>query len=147
MVLLAAVLASVLALVGCSTDEENLAASSDGFRIEVGALLMSNIMVLSAAEGQPGTVLGAVKNNGDDSVEVSVGLPGGQASSLEVAAGETLLLGPEDRSVRIPSMPVPVGATVELRLGSARDGSTTVAVPVLDDTFPRYEDLVPAPTS
>ncbi|MEP7764319.1 hypothetical protein [Sanguibacter sp. 25GB23B1] len=144
-VLLVAVLASALALAGCSTEEVDNAASNDGLRVELGSLLMSNIMVLSAAEGQPGTVLGAVDNNGDESVTVSVGLPDEQAQSFDVASGETLLLGPEDYPVPIRSIPAPPGATVDLTLTSTRDGSTTLAVPVLDGTFPRYEDLVPEP--
>lgn len=144
-----AVVGAVIALVtlsGCTVGQvDNEAASSDGLRVELGDLLMSDIMVLSAAEGQPGTVLGAVKNTGDAPAEVSIGLPDGQTESFDVASDETLLLGPEDHPVPIRSMPVPPGSTVDLVISSTRDGSTRVPAPVLDGTFPRYADLVPSP--
>lgn len=147
--LLAALVVSLLALTGCAVavEEVDHAASNDGLRVELGPLLMSNIMVLSPAEGQPGTVLGAVDNNGDDTVEVTIGLTDEPIETLDVAPGETVLLGPEDHPVSIESVPARPGATVDLIFTSSEGGSTTRSVPVLDGTFPRYEDLVPEPTS
>lgn len=142
-------LVGALALVGCSFGPEDVdhAASNDGLRVELGDLLMSNIMVLSAAEGQPGTVLGAVDNNGERAVDVSIGLPDTQATSFAVGPGETVLLGPKDHSVPIASVPERPGATVELVIATGRYGSKSVPAPVLDGTFPRYADLVPSPTA
>lgn len=145
----ASVLTGVISLVGCALGPEDVdhAASNDGLRVELGDLLMSGVMVLSAAEGQPGTVLGAVDNNGDHAVDVSIGLPDAPAPSFAVAPGETVLLGPEDHPVAVASVPARPGATVELVIATGRYGSTTVPAPVLDGTFPRYADLVPSPTS
>lgn len=144
----ASLLASSLALVGCSFGDDDVdnAASNDGLRVELGDLLMSDIMVLSSAEGQPGTVLGAVANNGEQAVDVSIGLPDAQAPSFAVGPGETVLLGPEDHPVPIDSVPARPGATVELVIATGRYGSRSVPAPVLDGTFPRYADLVPSPT-
>lgn len=142
-----ACLVVLLALVGCSSDDVDHAASNDGLRIELGDLLLSDIMVLSTAEGAPGTVLGAVANDGDSVAGVALRLPGTKASTVEVAPGETVLLGPEDHEIPLASVPARPGATVDLVVESARYGAKTVAVPVLDGSFPRYSELVPTPTS
>ncbi len=140
-----------LLLAGCaSTNEIRTDASSDGLRAELGGLLLSNLMVLSAGESQPGTVLGAVANHGEGVATVSIGLEDATSpASFEVPEGATLLLGPEDQRVRVQDMPQPPGAVVSLRIISDRDGQIVRRVPVLDATLDYYEGLVPtsSPTS
>ena len=145
----AAVLVATMLLVGgCSrTNEVATQASSDGLRAELGGLLFSNLMVLAAGEGEPGTVLGAVANHGQGSVTVSIGLPGDEPEPFEVAEDETVLLGPEEHRIRLQDMPEPPGTVIELHIVSDRDGELTRRVPVLDATLDYYEGLVPSSPS
>lgn len=90
---LAVVLAAIgLVLAGCAeTNEVRTQASSDGLRAELGGLLLSNLMVLAAGEGKPGTVLGAVANHADGTVTVSIGVAGEtRAETFEVAEEATV---------------------------------------------------------
>jgi hypothetical protein len=140
------VLAAVLMLAACSRGPGVEGASNDGLRVELGDLLLADMMVLSSGTGQPGTVIGGVTNRGGASDVVALGLPDGRVATLTVAAGETLLLGPEKHAVRIDAVPAPPGAMMELVIDSRANGERTVVVPVLDGTFPRYSDLVPSPS-
>lgn len=141
---------SVLGLSACSVTNQITTksdyAASDGVRVSLGEVTVINLMVLSAAEGDPGTVLGAVANHGPDRVEVSIAPAddSAQDTSFDVPGGGTVLLGPDrDDSLELDPTPVPPGSMVDLTITSDRDGSTTVRVPVLDGTLPAYSDLVP----
>ena len=137
-----------LVLAGCSATNPATTtrdyAASDGVDVTLGDLDLGNLMVLAAEEGAPGTVLGSVTNTGGDSTTVQLGLAD-DATSLEVGAGETVLLGPEQEPVDLAAVPVAPGALVELTVASEADGTTTVRVPVLDGTLEQYADLVPVP--
>lgn len=140
-------LAAVGATAGCyQANAVTEPASSDGLRLELGDLLLSDLMVLAVGEGEPGTLLGAVSNDGDQDTEVTISLPGGdQAVTFDVDAGQTVLLGPDDQRVRFEEVPDAPGANVEILVSSTEDGEVTRRVPVLDDTFERYDELVPTP--
>lgn len=141
----------ILVVSACSvrpTGNDVPASSNDGLSVELGDVRLSNVLVLTASRGQPGTVLGAIDNDAAEPAEVSIGLAAGDAATtVPVEPGEVVLLGPRDESVPIPAVPARPGATVDLDIVSPGHGSTTVSVPVLDDTFPRYADLVPEPTA
>lgn len=141
-----ALLAAVMTLVACATQPSIEQSSNDGVREEIGDLLLTDMMVLSAGTGEPGTVIGGITNRGAASDIVALGLPDGGSATLTVEAGETLLLGPEEHTVRISAVPEPPGATMDLVIDSRAHGKRTIAVPVLDGTFPRYSDLVPPET-
>ncbi len=146
-----AVVAVSLALgtAGCSVTNPittlNDYAASDGTLAEVGELRAINLLVLASAEGAEGTALGGVSNTGAEAVEVTLAFPEGSAStSFDLAPGETVTLGPDqEEHFEIDSVPVPPGTYVELSIGTGRDGTTTVQVPVLDGTLPEYAELVP----
>jgi hypothetical protein len=92
-------------------------ASSDGLRAEIGDLLLSNLMVLSADDGQPGTVLGAVADHGDETASVSIGLAGRpSADQSEIAPDDVVLLDPDEHRIRLHDMPKPPGAVVDLHI-------------------------------
>ncbi|MCL3861488.1 hypothetical protein [Actinotalea sp. K2] len=138
-----------LGLAGCSVTNPMTTswsyAASDGVRVELSDMVVvENLFVLTAAEGEPGTVLGAVVNRGGQDVEVSIGLPDGTSSqAFTVPAGLSQRLGPDDEAIDIDAVPAAPGALVELAVISDRSGSTTLRVPVLDGTLPEYTDLVP----
>lgn len=133
---------------GCSEEDQYTEqASSDGVRLELGPLLLSDLMVVASEEGAPGVLLGAVSNDGDEPTRVTIGLVDGpEAAGFDLDAGATVLLTPEDREIRFDTVPAPPGADVEIEVSSSAHGDATVRVPVLDDTFERYDEVVPTPT-
>ena len=143
-----ALAASALVLAGCSATNPvtttKAYAASDGLDQTLGSLTFGNLLVLTAAEGDPGTVLGSVTNAATSEATVTIGIAGDE-TTLPVPAGATVLLGPETTAVPLSSVPAAPGALVELVLASTADGSVTLQVPVLDGTFPQYATLVPSP--
>lgn len=143
--LVALALAAATTLSACSSELPMTArpyAASDGLDVTVGTLAAGNLLVLTSAEGAAGTVLGSLTNNGDEAVTATVGSPDAPVQ-VEIPAGGTALLGPEDVAVPIAAVPAPPGALTALVVASDADGSTTVEVPVLDGTLEEYASLVP----
>ena len=147
---LAATAGLAVALSGCSATNQittrNDYAASDGVRSQLGDVALGNLIVLTSAEGAPGTLIGSVTNGGQGDVEVTLGVGDGAGQgSIELAPGETVLLGPDqDVELEIDAVPAPPGAFVDVNVSSDQGGSSTVGVPVLDGTLPEYADLVPA---
>ncbi|EYR63840.1 lipoprotein [Actinotalea ferrariae CF5-4] len=108
-----------------------------------------NLMVLTAEEGGTGALYGAAWNNNTVPVDVTVALPDGTVlGTVAVPAGGTVTLGSaQEEQVRVPDVPVPPGAVMELVVGTDRGGQVTAAVPVLDGTLPPYDPLVPVAPS
>lgn len=119
---------------------------SDGVAAALGDLRLGNLIVLTEAEGAPGTLVGQVTNQGAASATVAFGVAGVQLGQpLDVGTGQTVIVGPDrDRSVDLDAVPVPPGAFLEVTVAVDTAGTTTVQVPVLDGTFPEYTDLVPS---
>lgn len=142
-----AVLGLSLALTGCSATNSITTTvpydPSDGVGLVLGDVELSNILVLSAAEGAPGTLLGSATNRGGGEAELTIGLGDGGGTTIGLDAGETVLLGPEHEPVDLEAVPAPPGALVTLHVDSDAGGATTLDVPVLDGTLPEYADLVP----
>ncbi|MCV2395049.1 hypothetical protein OEB99_12085 [Actinotalea sp. M2MS4P-6] len=119
-------------------------AASDGIDVTVGALRGGNLLVLTAAEGDPGTVLGSLTNTGEAAITAQVGSPDAPVT-VQIEPGATALLGPDHVEVAIASVPAPPGALTTIMVASDVDGSATVDVPVLDGTLEAYASLVPTP--
>ena len=164
-----AVVGVLLALTGCSATNPmtsmNNYEASDGIRVELGDVVGTNLLILTAGEGEPGTMLGALTNQGQDEVELTLALAGGQdgqagaeLTSVTLGAGDTVIFGPERatdaaagdeatgpprEALDLEAVPAPPGALADLTLTSDRAGTVGVRVPVLDGTLPEYTDLVP----
>lgn len=144
---LAPAVALALLLTGCSatnpiTTQADYAAS-DGIRAELGDLRLGNLLVLTSAEGEPGTLIGSVSNDGDQDAAVDITV-GESTTGLDVGARSSVVLGTEDgEQVEIDSVPAPPGALVDVTVTSDVGGTMTVRVPVLDGTLPEYTDLIP----
>jgi hypothetical protein len=145
-----------LVLAGCSatnqiTTEDEYSAS-DGVRLVLGDVRGSNLIVLVAAEGDPGTLQGGLINDGveDRSVTVSIG---DEETTVELGPKETVLLGVGRESedgfaeVTFPAVDVPPGGLVPVTVSTPEDGSIDVQVPVLDGTLPEYASAVPSASS
>lgn len=121
---------------------------SDGIRIEISdEIVAHNVMILSAAEGEPGYLVAGLTNytKTDTSVELTVG---DEIVSLEVPALETVLLRPEEPAEDgvdnlISAVPGAPGTNVEVRMVSPVFGSTSRMIPVLDGTLSPYDQYLP----
>lgn len=138
-------LAASLSLASCSLAAGSPpdVSTSKGVRLELGPVLVSGLMVLSTAEDAPGTVLGAIQNDGRRTVVLYIGLTARSHTAIGLYPGETVLLGPHDQPVLLDSVPAPPGGPVELTLSTAQGDWATQEVPVLDATFQRYDGLAP----
>lgn len=123
----------------------NSYAPSDGVRGDLGTQLrVENLMILTAAEGAEGTVLGGLVNETTSPADVTL-VVGSDATGhqVDVPGGESLLLGPEHHEVTLSAVPAPPGATVSVQVSTPESGSLTLDVPVLDGTIPPYDEYVP----
>ncbi|GAA1859704.1 hypothetical protein [Myceligenerans crystallogenes] len=127
---------------------------SDGVTVSVGAEEVSdftklrglNLMVVSAEEGAPGHLLGALTNDTQDDVTFTLSPDGAAPATFDVAAGETLYLGGESgEPVLLDTVTASPGASVPSTLEA--DGvATEFSLPVVDGALPEYADYVPAPS-
>jgi hypothetical protein len=142
-----AAVALILGLAGCSATNPMTTQweydPSDGVGETLGDVHFGNLIVLTADEGSPGTLVGFVGNRGDQDLQVTIEFEG-SSTEVELARGETVLLGPDrDDSLDIDSVGARPGSKVEAVLSTDRGGSSTLLLPVLDGTLPEYADLVP----
>ncbi|HMO12014.1 MAG TPA: hypothetical protein PKB06_11060, partial [Actinotalea sp.] len=70
----------------------------DGVSLRLGDLDAQALVVLTAAEGEPGTIVGALRNVGARDLSVTIGLPD-SVTEVEVPAGSSVLLGPQQVEV------------------------------------------------
>jgi hypothetical protein len=119
--------------------------ASDGIVTDLGPLKLSNILIISAGEDQPGRLIGAVYNSSSQDVTLTVnGAEGAQTEVPVKANSSTLLNETSDEAILSTSGGIP-GSLVDIRI--SEDGtnvSNTVKVPVLDATLPEYKEYLPA---
>lgn len=142
------VLAGV-ALAGCSTQSPittNMSYdASDGVGATVGAARATNLLVVTAEEGAPGVLVGAVTNDGVEEAAVTFAVEGSRDVDVRVGGGQTVFFGGEEDAIELATVPVRPGGTLPVQMSSPAGGSTTIPVPVLDGTLPEYASLVRTP--
>lgn len=141
-----------LTLAGCSATNqittEDVYSASDGVRFELGDVRGSNLHVLVAAEGDPGTLQGGLINDGTEDRSVTLAI-GDDETVVELGPKETVLLGVADAEgegyaeVTFPAVDAPPGGLVPVTISTPEDGSIVQQVPVLDGTLPEYASQVP----
>ncbi|MCK6210411.1 hypothetical protein KZX45_07640 [Georgenia sp. EYE_87] len=136
-------LCTALLLGGCSflnpitTMEEY--APGDGIRIDLTEdVTAENLMILTEGEGLPGHLLGAIDNNSEQPVVVTVVL-GSDGYAVPVDVPANGLVNFTDSQVVIPRVDEPPGATLTSVILSEQSGAYTVYIPVLDGTLPPYD--------
>lgn len=139
----AATIAGAALLTGCGAaspiQTKKLYAASDGVRVEIGeGLRAENLLLLTAGEGEPVRVIGALVNDTATEAEISLDLSG-VAQTYSVQANGVVDLTTAADIVEVPG--VLPGATATVTLTAQR--SVSHEVPVLDGTFPAYTELVP----
>jgi hypothetical protein len=158
LVLVPAVVGAMLALVGCSATNaittQKAYSPADGVRVVLSdSLTAENLVVLTAAKGARGTLLGAITNRGTSSEQVTITAEGADAVTVRVPAGTTTLLTPQTdkpstegvqrQAVDVKAVSVAPGAVLALTIAAGSSGNQAVSVPVLDGSMPEYTALVP----
>ena len=140
---------AALTLAGCSAvspiTTEKPYAPSDGVRVELGSSFSAaNLLIISAAEGEPGVLVGGLSNHSGDPIKVTLTPDGAKASTVRVPAGDTVLLGGDTSPpLALDTVGVAPGAVLPVTISTPDGGSLNVSIPVLDGTLPQYTDLVP----
>ena len=113
---------------------------SDGVRVVLAPKIsVENLMILSAAEGSPGAVQGAIRNNSDADATVAI-----DDNVFQVAAGDTFLLGGTNGAeLVIDEVSVRPGATLNVVVSGQDLEAQDVPVPVLDGTIAPYDEFLP----
>ncbi|NUU18876.1 hypothetical protein HP550_16610 [Cellulomonas humilata] len=145
-----------LVLAGCSATNpmttEDQYSASDGVRVTLGDVRASNLLVLSAAEGDVGSLQGGLVNESSEDRTVTLAV-GDEQTTVELGPKETVLLGAGRAQeegfaeVTFPAIEVPPGGLLPITVSTPEAGSVDVQVPVLDGTLPEYASAVPTASS
>jgi len=140
------VVASVAVASACSPIETNRPYSpSDGLRVDLTDDLRGlNLLVVSAADGDAGALVGAFANDSAEDVEFDVTPEGGDPVTVPVAAGETVYLGTEDGfDAQIGRVDVAPGGMLPVTVSVTSGEEQGMSLPVLDGTLEEYAHLLP----
>jgi len=146
-----------LVLSGCSFFSPDTSlepyAPAEGLQTELGDLMVRNMLVVSEGGGEPGLLIGALVNRGEDDVTVGVEV-GGTTAEIGVPAGSSVSIGaavePPDgerpmarsETVEVDEVGPAAGDVIELTVTDSAAGSVVLQVPVQLPDGP-YADLVP----
>lgn len=117
-------------------------AASDGVNGQVGPLKLRNMLIVAAGADQPGRITGAVYNESDQKVQLTMKGPDGGTAELTVPANGEYFI---DNDAP-PEIIKPAGAkpgAMSLVTFEISGASEDLTLPVLDDTFPRYATMMP----
>ena len=142
---------AVLALSGCQTSPIQTDVPyqpADGVAVDLGDVQIRDLLVVTAAKGEIGTLSGLVVNKSNAPVTVTFTTgPGvdGLARALVPADGQTRLSGVEGATpVTLPSIAAAPGDIIKVIVSTPAAGAPEVSVPVLLPTG-YYASLTPAP--
>lgn len=103
---------------------------ADGVPVDLGAVQLRDLVVISSGKDKPGVVSAAVSNSGSSPVRIAFALPNGAPVYAEVPGGsEQRLSG--SKQVQLPSVPVAPGDVVKLSVQAPSAPADVVDVPVL----------------
>lgn len=147
----ATVAGAVLALSGCqafSPIQTDVAYQpADGVAVDLGDVQIRDLLVVTAARGEIGTLSGVVVNKGDAPVTVSFATGPGVdevARAVVPAGGQSRLSGVEgEKPVTLLSVPAAPGDIIKMVVSTPAAGAPVVSVPVLLPTG--YYSTITAP--
>lgn len=149
--LIAAIGVGALSITGCSAinpqSTTQTISPSDGVMLNMGSLEMRDMLIVSAGQGDPGRLLGAVYNTSDSDISLTISGSGGAQAQLTVKPGSPILLVDAKNKTELSTVSQPAGAMETLTLTQTGPGeqTTTFSVPVLNGIFKEYATLVPTP--
>lgn len=126
---------------------------SDG----VGAVLdgevkATNLLILTTAAGEPGTLVGSLSNVTGNEISVNIAVENANPITVDLEAFNTAYLtpkGPEDKGrtvvvdAQLNSVSAEPGATIPVTITTAAGGSTEIQVPVLNGEIEPYSEYLP----
>lgn len=145
-----AVAGAALALSACQTQSPMQTdvpyVAADGVPVDLGAVQLRDLVVISGGKDKPGVLSASVSNNGGDSQRIAFALPQGQPVYAEAPAHSERRLS-DATQVQLPGVPVNAGDVVTLSVQSPSAPAVVVVVPVLSASG-YYASLAPtaAPT-
>lgn len=115
-------------------------------------LSVHNVLVASEGNGAAGTLLGAIVNDGEETVavEIAPGPETGLEASLRtrVEPGTRLDVGPESElSLQLDSVDAGPGELVPMLVTTDLGEVGELLVPIVDGTLEEYAEFVPGPVS
>ena len=118
--------------------------AADGVSSTVGALQLSDVLIVTTGKGAAGQVLGMVTNNGQSAAQLQISPAGGQPQTITVPPLTAVRLDGQPSGdstakvapVKVPSVNVDPGAMLPVTFASGSAGSSPVQVPVLLDHPP-----------
>lgn len=126
---------------------------SDGVRAVLGDdVKATNLLVLTEAEGAPGTLVGSLTNTTLGELEVTVTVGDADPIVVDLDAGHTAYLTPRNPEfdgtsfafdAQVSAVAAAPGATVLVSVATPSGGSVDVQVPVLDGTLEPYDEYLP----
>ena len=120
---------------------------ADGVAVDLGAVQIRGLVVVSRARGKAGTLSGMVVNNGTEPVTITfaAAAPGDSVLAQAPAETQTRLSGVAGTApVTLPSIDAAPGDIVTLTVSTPAGGASEVSVPVLlPDGI--YATITPAP--
>jgi hypothetical protein len=104
---------------------------ADGVPVDLGAVQVRDLVVVSSGQGKPGVLSGAISNTGSDTARVAFALPNAQPVYTEAKPHSQENLAGGSGQVQLPTVPVAPGGVVTLTVQSPKAPTAVVTVPVL----------------
>ncbi|UOE45997.1 DNA modification methylase [Agromyces larvae] len=117
--------------------------ASDGVSANVGDLEVRNLLLVKADDGEDANAVFTVSNHGDRDAELEIGLASGDPETVEVPAGEQVVLGVDEEPVLLTDVRAAPGGLADVFLSTEGAEGVEIQVPVLDGRLPEYRHLVP----
>ena len=148
-----AAIALAAGLSACSPNETLLPVDpSDGVtEILADQIRATNLLVLTTAEGSPGTLIGSLTNLTTEATQVQVQVGSAAPVVVDLEGDQTVYLTPKPTGYstsysfdfKVGSVAAPPGAVIDLSIATPQSGSMQVQAPVLDGTLEPYDQFLP----
>lgn len=120
---------------------ENIYNPGDGVSLELGDVLVRDLLVIGDSEDGPATVSAYVLNNSAEEVTVSFSAAGGSPVTVDIPAGTAAQISPPDDSgVQLDSLGVAPGAMLPLTVQVGDNPPAEVSAPTVSPSNPMYAD-------
>jgi hypothetical protein len=135
-----AALAMAFSLSSCAeTDVEETDPVANGVNADIGPVQVRSLLIVTAAEGQPGRLLGTLSNTAEEPTEVTIT---DANSEVTVTVDGGTDYGFDTNAHQLPTVTEPPGSRVPVTV-TVRSESTELLVPVFDGTLEPYRQYLP----
>lgn len=117
-------------------------APGDGVTVNLGAVVLHDLVVVAPAKGGPGTLSGGMRNTSNQAVPVTFAADGGGTVTFDAPANTEAPLSSDQSRTTLPSVTAPAGALQQMTVSAPNVGGVSIGVPVLDAQS-YYQSLLP----